>query len=118
MDLAEKKTYGYLERNEEKRKEFCLKISSQEQENLVYIDEAGIDNREDYGYGWNQIGQRFYDLKSGTRSVRVSIISALCQGKLIAPLTYVGSCNRSLFEKWLGEKLFAFVETRANFNFR
>jgi len=35
----------------------------------------------------------------------VSIISGLCQGKLLAPLTFIGSCNRSLFEKWLAEKL-------------
>jgi transposase len=35
----------------------------------------------------------------------VSIVSALCQGKLIAPLTFIGSCNRPLFEKWLAEKL-------------
>jgi transposase len=103
--LPEKKTYGYQERSEEKRREFYLKISQKEAEELVYVDESGIDNREDYGYGWNKKGQRFYDLKSGKRSIRVSIISGLCQGKLIAPLTFVGSCNRSLFEQWLAEKL-------------
>jgi len=32
---------------------------------IVYVDEAGMDNREDYGYGWNSRGQRFYALKSG-----------------------------------------------------
>ena len=30
---------------------------------IVYVDEAGMDNREDYGYGWNQKGQRFHALK-------------------------------------------------------
>ena len=50
----------------------------------MYIDESGMDNREDYGYGWNELGKRYYDLKSGKRSLRVSIISGLCQGKLIA----------------------------------
>ncbi len=28
-------------------------------------------------------------------------MSGLCQGKLIAPLTFEGSCNRQVFEKWL-----------------
>lgn len=74
-------------------------------ENRVYIDESGIDNREDYGYGWNPKGKRFYDLKSGKRSIRVSIMSGLYQGKLIAPLTFEWSCNRLIFEKWLEEKL-------------
>ncbi len=32
-------------------------------------------------------------------------MSGLCQGKLIAPLTFEGSCNRLVFEKWLEEKL-------------
>ena len=105
MGLLEKKTYGYRERNEEERQKFILKISQKKIEELVYVDESGIDNREDYGYGWNEKGKRFSDLKSGKRSIRVSIISGLCQGKLIAPLTFVGSCNRSVFEQWLSEKL-------------
>ena len=53
-----------------------------------------MDNREDYGYGWNERGTRFHDLKSAKRSMRVSIVSGLCQGKLIAPLTVEGSCHR------------------------
>lgn len=105
MDIPEKKTYGYQERDEQTRLEFQLKISQTLPENLVYIDESGMDNREDYGYGWNERGKRFYDLKSGKRSLRVSILSGLCQGKLIAPLTFEGSCNRLIFEKWLEEKL-------------
>ncbi|MEH2380469.1 MAG: IS630 family transposase [Nostoc sp.] len=103
--IPEKKTYGYRERDEEKRREFQDKISQKESLELVYVDESGIDNREDYGYGWNPKGERFHDLKSGKRNVRVSIMSALCQGKLVAPLTFEGSCNRLVFEKWLEEKL-------------
>lgn len=71
----------------------------------MYIDESGIDNREDYSYGWNEKGQRFYELKSGKRSIRVSIISALGEGRLIAPFTFEGACNRLVFEQWLAEKL-------------
>ena len=69
------------------------------------MDETGIDNREDYGYGWNEKGQRFQALKAGKRSIRVSIIGALNQKKLIAPLIFEGTCNRQLFEKWLEEML-------------
>ena len=29
----------------------------------------------------------------------------MCQGSLIAPLTFEGSCNRRLFEKWLAQML-------------
>ncbi|MEH2181260.1 IS630 family transposase [Nostoc sp.] len=86
-------------------REFQAKISQKQATELVYVDESGMDNREDYGYGWNPKGKRFHDLKSGKRNIRVSIMSGLCQGKLVAPLTFEGSCNRLIFEKWLEEKL-------------
>jgi transposase len=72
---------------------------------IVYVDEAGIDNRDDYAYGYCEIGQRFYALKSGKRTQRVSWIAALLQGKLFAPITFEGACNRDLFEMWLEESL-------------
>lgn len=67
----------------------------------VYVDEAGMDNREDYPYGYCEIGQRFYALKGGKRTERVSWIAALKQATLFAPMTFTGCCNRDLFETWL-----------------
>jgi hypothetical protein len=45
-----------------------------------------MDNREDYGYGWNQRGKRFHALKSGKRQGRINRIAGYCNGQLIAPL--------------------------------
>jgi transposase len=67
----------------------------------VYIDEAGMDNRDNYEYGWNEKGKRFYALKSGKRAGRVKMIAARCDGKLFAPFTVEGACNRLVFETWL-----------------
>ena len=50
-------------------------------EDIVYIDESGMDNREDYGYGWNERGKPFYALKSGKRQGRVNMIAAYCNGQ-------------------------------------
>ena len=75
-------------------------------ESIVYIDEAGMDNREDYGYGWNQRGNRFHALKSGRRQGRVNMIAAYCNGKLLAPFTVEGACNRNVFETWLETSFF------------
>jgi len=72
---------------------------------IVYVDEAGIDNRDDYPYAYCEIGQRYYALKLGKRTERVSWIAALKQGNLLAPMTFAGSCNRDLFEMWLQECL-------------
>jgi DDE superfamily endonuclease len=70
-----------------------------------YVDEAGFDNREDYPYGYSPRGERCQALKCEKKRERVSWISALKAGKILAPLTFVGSCNRELFETWLAQSL-------------
>ena len=94
-----------------KRQLFREQLATHEDEAIVYVDEAGMDNREDYGYGWNEKGQRFHALKSGRRQGRVNMIAALCQGQLIAPFTIEGSCNRSVFEIWLETCLIPVLKT-------
>jgi len=86
---------------EAKRQLFQEEIALYEPDKIVYIDEAGMDNREDYSYGWNERGQRFYALKSGRRQGRVNMIAAFCNGQLLAPFTVEGSCNRTVVETWL-----------------
>ena len=71
----------------------------------MYLDEAGIDDVEDYGYGWCECGQRFEAVRQGSRKERVSFIAALHQQQLIAPMTYEGYCNREVFEVWLEQVL-------------
>ena len=99
--LPEKKTYGYRERDEAKRQAFLEHLSAKSPESVVYLDESGMDNREDYAYGWNERGQRFHALKSGRRQGRVNMIAALCEQQLMAPFTVEGACNRSVFEIWI-----------------
>lgn len=69
-----------------------------------------MDNRDDYPYGYCEKGRRFEALKSGKRTERVSWVAALLQGKIIAPLTFQGSCNRDLFEAWLEQCLLPKLE--------
>lgn len=116
---SEKKTYGYRERDEHKRYEFQERLKTKSASQIVYVDEAGIDNRDDYPYGYCKVGQRFHAavfcggiippqtnlLKSAKRTERISWIAALKQGTLFAPMTFAGSCNRDLFELWLEQCL-------------
>ena len=60
-----------------------------------------MDSRDQYAYGWSDLGERFHALKSGRREGRVNMIAALCNQKLIAPFTVEGACNRTVFETWL-----------------
>jgi transposase len=68
---------------------------------LVYVDESGMDERDNYGYGYSLVGEPFYDLKSGRRQGRINMIAGYRDGQLIAPFTIEGACNRTVFETWL-----------------
>lgn len=98
---AKKKTYGYRERDEVKRQAFLEQLAKVDPAQVVYVDEAGMDNRDEYAYGWNERGERFQALKSGRRQGRVNMIAAWCERKLLAPFTVEGACNRLVFETWL-----------------
>lgn len=86
---------------EAKRQAFVAQLSTLLPSEIVYVDESGMDNRDEYAYGWNQQGERFHALKSGRRKGRVNMIAALCDQNLIAPFTVEGACNRTVFETWL-----------------
>lgn len=55
----------------------------------------------DYGYGWNERGERFHALKSGQGQVRVNRIAAYSNHQLMAPFTIEGACHRTIFETWI-----------------
>lgn len=48
---AKKQTYAYQERDEQKRAEFARRLAMVEKEQIVYAASAGMDNRDNYGYG-------------------------------------------------------------------
>ena len=58
---------------------------------MVYVDEAGFDNRDDYPYGYSPKGERCYALHTGKRKERVSWIAALKSGKSIRTVNFCRS---------------------------
>ena len=84
-----------------KRGEFLEQLAEIESSRRVYVDEAGMEQRDDDGYGWCEAGQRFEAIKSGRRGGRINMIAAYCERQLHAPFTVEGSCNRTVFETWL-----------------
>ena len=85
--LREKKTYGYRERDEAQRQEFMECVKEKDPRQIVYLDEAGIDNRSEYPYGYSLKGERVYAVKDGKRKERVSWLAALKEEKVFAPMT-------------------------------
>lgn len=76
-------------------------------EQLVYLDEAGVDDTEDYAYGWCTKSKRFEALKLGHRTERISMIAGWCNRQVIAPMTFKGYCDSTLVETWVQEFLVA-----------
>ncbi|WP_341811789.1 hypothetical protein [Wolbachia endosymbiont (group A) of Conops quadrifasciatus] len=60
-----KKTFLYQERDEGKRKEVIQKVAEINEENLVFIDESGIEDNEFYEYGWSRRGKGLFAEKPG-----------------------------------------------------
>lgn len=76
-------------------------------DHLIYIDETGIDERDQYSYGWSAKGTRHYAKRSGGGGRRLSLISAVRGNspyQLIEPYVFTGHCARTWIEQWL-EKL-------------
>ncbi len=65
--LPVKKTYSYEEQNEEERQQFIKMMKEEKNEDLVYIDQSGMDNRDVYEYGWGLKGQRIYGQRPGKK---------------------------------------------------
>lgn len=40
-----------------------------------------MDERDNYGYGYSAVGERFYDLKSGRRQGRINMIAGYRDGQ-------------------------------------
>jgi transposase len=69
-------------------------------EDRVYMDEAGVEDTLNYPYGWSLKGTRCWGEKLGHRIERISLIGAWCCGKVLAPFTFQGYCDRHVIEIW------------------
>jgi len=68
---------------------------------IVYIDEAGIDNRLFRVKGRAPRGQKIAACIPGKKKERVSIIGGLKGHTFIAPFVFKGGCTIEIFNAWL-----------------
>jgi transposase len=97
----QKKTFFYREAKQEKREQFLEEIKNIKPEDLVYSDEAGIDDNEASLLGWSPKGERCYATKNAERSARYNIIAALNLNKLIAPFVFEGYSNTHTYATYV-----------------
>lgn len=74
------------------------------------MDESGIEENEDYPYGYSLKGHRFHAFKTGSKGTRISMVAALNNNELKAPMSFEGHCNTAFFEAWLTQELVPVLE--------
>lgn len=94
-----------MEADEQKRRNYQNIIQDISIENLVYIDESGIEERIVKERCWGEKGQKISAKKSGKYYERSNIIAGYVNKKVIAPLVFYNSCNTILFESWVKQFL-------------
>ena len=106
---AQKKCWLYAERLGDgvalKREQFLEAVARVPLDKRVYVDQSGVDNTLTYPWGWSRKGAPCAADRLGHKSARVSMMAALCQGHLLAPLTFQGTCYATLVESWFEHQL-------------
>jgi transposase len=98
-----KKEVNYKQRCEQKRALFTEDIKGISPENLVYIDETGVDNNLSKLRGWALKGFKSFTEALGFRTKRITLIGGYCYGtkELVAPMEYDGYTNSDIFLSWV-----------------
>lgn len=102
---AKKKTTRYYEQDAEKVKEYREKIKDVPKEEIVYIDETGIDKCLMRKYGRSPKGVKVYGRVYGHKFARINIVAAQQGNHIIAPLMYKGMMHSLFFEEWFEKHL-------------
>jgi transposase len=76
-------------------------IKNLDGEDLVYVDESGMDAALMRPYGRSQRGDKILCDVSGKRGQRISIIAAYGAKKLKAPLRFEGYTDTTVFNHWV-----------------
>ena len=96
-----KKSLKYKEYDELKRKNYLDKLKKLNKKDIVYIDESGIDHNMIQEYCWIKKGSELIGKRNGKSRGRTSVIAALNNNDINAPMTYQGTMNTALFLAWL-----------------
>lgn len=105
MVTHQKKTFGYIEANAEKRRQFLEELQNIDPTLIVYSDETGIDDNEVRLTGWAPRGERCHAQKKAERKTRYNIIAALNLNILFAPFLFEGYSNSSTYETYIEQVL-------------
>ena len=92
----------YREADCKSRQAFVTQLAQYESDQIIWIDECGLNQDLVRLYGRRLRGQRIEGEVSGKRiEPRISLIAAYCDGCLLAPCRINGYTDTQVFNKWL-----------------
>ena len=100
---TKKKTTSYKEQCKEKVNKYLNEIKNFSEEDIVYIDETGIQGYIYREYARAIRGKKVYDKIPGKKYKRTNIVAGKCGDKIISPLVYDKIMDSKFFEKWFKE---------------
>jgi len=101
LALLVKKTTLYAERSEERRQAFTKAITKLDPDDIVYLDECGIDDILYRPYARSPRNTRAYGEKSGKYVPRTTLIAAYNEGGFKVPFYFKGYTNTQVFNCWV-----------------
>ena len=90
----------YYEQKEGQVKEYLERIADINKENIVYIDETGINSYLYREYAYPERGKKVYGKIKGRKFKRTNIIAAKYGKQIIAPMQYGTTMAGEFFEGW------------------
>lgn len=101
--FAKKKTFGYKERCDQKRKTYReqLAVEKQNGKTLVFIDESGFRSESFRRFGYAPKGEPVFDLISSQRTRTTTLLAARIDQAFTTHTLFEGSCNAERFNTWL-----------------
>lgn len=99
--------YAEAKHYEKERRRFLkgLYKARDEQRAIVFVDETGFMPQAWRTHARAPKGRRVYGEKPSGKRPRTGLIGGYLGGKLIAPLTFPGTCDTALFNLWLETSL-------------
>ena len=98
---TKKKTTSYKEQCIEKVKKYLNEIKNFREEDIVYIDETGIQGYVYREYARAIRGKKVYDKIPGKKYKRTNIVAGKCGDKIISPLVYDKIMNSKFLKSGL-----------------
>jgi transposase len=90
----------YKEADDKQRKAFIEEIAQIPKENIVYVDETGVEQENSSTYGYSLRGKKIVSKVSGKRKPRINIVSGKQGDKVIGTAEFSGTMKSHRFETW------------------